>query len=342
MEKIIELIQVGTSPFKFWFGPNLYLGFCKPEHMQAALNSNNCLEKADLYQVMSDIDGAPNGQNYSAILRSTTEVWKFHRKIINPSFSSNILKTFVPQMNKACKLMIENLKTELNKKSFNFYQNAVCCTLDMICFTAMGVEMDIQKNKDKTFLNAQTRMFEVVTQRMFNPILRSNFLFRFSKWYKVRQELQPKLHKFVSTLIHKRRNRIIDPNEPEIFINRLLKAQSNGEFSETDVFGETSSMLSAGNETIATTSSFIILMLAMHPEIQEKVYQEINEMFPAKNFTIDYNDLRSMEYTELVIKETMRLFPAGAFILRKVTDEMKIGLCKKCFLLNFFFNFSIF
>lgn len=133
MEKIIELSQVRVTPFKFWFGPNLFIAFTKPEHMQIALNSYNCLEKDDVYQVMSDIDGAPDGANWNAILRSTTEVWKMHRKIINPSFSLNILKTFVPVLNKAINMMVENLRTEVDKGSFDFYVNAVSCTLDMIC-----------------------------------------------------------------------------------------------------------------------------------------------------------------------------------------------------------------
>lgn len=180
-------------------------------------------------------------------------------------------------------------------------------------------------------------MFEVVSQRMFNILCRHKILFRFSKWYKIRQELQPMLYNFVQTIVDKRRNRIpSDSNEPDIFINRVFRAHSNGQFSKTDVYGETSSMVSAGNETVATTISFAILMLAMNQEVQEKLYQEINGIYPKKIFEIDYNDLQYMEYSELVIKETLRLFPAGPFIGRKVTSDLTIGIYN-LFIIFFFF-----
>lgn len=167
----------------------------------------------------------------------------------------------------------------------------------------------------------------MVCERIFNILLRPNILFRFSNLHKVRQELQLKVFTFISAVIEKRRETISsDDNETDIFINRILKAQSVGQFTDSDVYGETASMIIAGNETIATAISFTILMLAMNEKIQEKVFQEINEIFPTNNFDIDYNDLQNMEYTEMVLKETLRLFPPGPFFGRKVTAELKIGM----------------
>lgn len=38
-------------------------------------------------------------------------------------------------------------------------------------------------------------------------------------------------------------------------------------------------------------------------------------------------DLQKLEYTERVIKETMRIFPVGPILVRKVSDDFELGKC---------------
>lgn len=50
-------------------------------------------------------------------------------------------------------------------------------------------------------------------------------------------------------------------------------------------------------------------MLAMHENVQQRVLEEINEVFgPNKDFIIDNEKLSELKYVEAVIKETLRLF----------------------------------
>lgn len=53
-------------------------------------------------------------------------------------------------------------------------------------------------------------------------------------------------------------------------------------------------------------------MLAMHPEYQEKVFQEILTVMPEKNTDLTHADLDKLEFTDLCIRETLRLYPTGA------------------------------
>jgi cytochrome P450 family 4 len=78
-----------------------------------------------------------------------------------------------------------------------------------------------------------------------------------------------------------------------------------------------------GSETSAITLSWTILMLAMHPEIQEKVYEEIRNTIDLsnENLAMDATQLNELVYTDIVFKETMRLFPIGLFIPREITGD---------------------
>jgi cytochrome P450 len=66
-------------------------------------------------------------------------------------------------------------------------------------------------------------------------------------------------------------------------------------------------------------------MLALHPEIQDKVVRELKQVYGTADATINYNNLNSLTYLDMVVKETMRLFPVLPISARKVTDEFDIG-----------------
>lgn len=51
------------------------------------------------------------------------------------------------------------------------------------------------------------------------------------------------------------------------------------------------------------------MLLATHPEIQERVATEIKEVFYSEDVEFSYDNLSKMEYLERVIKESLRLCP---------------------------------
>lgn len=66
-------------------------------------------------------------------------------------------------------------------------------------------------------------------------------------------------------------------------------------------------------------------MLAMHPDIQERVYQEIRSN--DDNCDPTYDTLSCLTYMEMVIKETLRHFAVGPVIGRKATANVKLSQC---------------
>lgn len=79
-----------------------------------------------------------------------------------------------------------------------------------------------------------------------------------------------------------------------------------------------------GQETSAITVSSVLLLLAMHKSIQHKVVDELKQLFTSVNDPIDFESLNQLTYLELVIKETMRLFPVAAFTLRTTTENFEL------------------
>lgn len=66
-------------------------------------------------------------------------------------------------------------------------------------------------------------------------------------------------------------------------------------------------------------------MLALHPEYQEKVYQEILTVMPDKDAEFTQSDFDKLEFTELCIRETLRLFPTAPIMARMPSKPIKLN-----------------
>lgn len=66
-------------------------------------------------------------------------------------------------------------------------------------------------------------------------------------------------------------------------------------------------------------------MLALHPEYQEKVYEEILTVMPNITDELTQSDFDKLRFTELCIREAMRLFPTGPIMARSPSKAIKLN-----------------
>lgn len=77
--------------------------------------------------------------------------------------------------------------------------------------------------------------------------------------------------------------------------------------------------------TTSLNVSFNILFLALHPKVQERVVDEMRQVFFDKTVLINYENLGKLTYLDLVIKETHRLCPALPTIARETMGEIDLN-----------------
>ena len=65
-------------------------------------------------------------------------------------------------------------------------------------------------------------------------------------------------------------------------------------------------------------------MLAMHPEYQERAYEELSSYFPEKSFDFKYEDIERLPYLTMVVNETLRLLPPAPLVVRQATKDIQI------------------
>lgn len=66
-------------------------------------------------------------------------------------------------------------------------------------------------------------------------------------------------------------------------------------------------------------------MLAIHQDVQDEVYKEIWEIFRDSDSDITQKNLPNLRYLEMVIKETLRLFPTAPVLQRQTDVQLELG-----------------
>lgn len=83
----------------------------------------------------------------------------------------------------------------------------------------------------------------------------------------------------------------------------------------------------AGYETTSTALAYATYILATHPKEQRKLQEHIDDHFDAQTDDImpTYDIVNEMEYLDMFIRETLRMFPiAPSVITRKSTEDFHI------------------
>lgn len=94
--------------------------------------------------------------------------------------------------------------------------------------------------------------------------------------------------------------------------------------NEEQVTQNIHAIIAAGYETSALAPCYTILMLAMHPDIQEQLFMELKSVFSTQDEQCSYEHIQQLTVLDCVIKETLRLYPPAPYIGRFTTDDVPL------------------
>uniref|UniRef100_A0A182YDR9 Uncharacterized protein n=1 Tax=Anopheles stephensi TaxID=30069 RepID=A0A182YDR9_ANOST len=81
-----------------------------------------------------------------------------------------------------------------------------------------------------------------------------------------------------------------------------------------------------GHDTTTAGISWVLFLLALHPDVQERVCEEIESIFPpGDNRPATMQDLNELKLLERCIKEALRLYPSVSFFGRTLSEDIQLG-----------------
>nr|AGN52793.1 cytochrome P450 [Laodelphax striatellus] len=312
-----------------WSGPFAEIHLLRPEYAEVALKSTVNITKSMAYDFLYDWHG-------TGLLTSTGKKWHERRKMITPAFHFGILEDFVEIFGEKTKLLVNLLGKQEFEREFDIYPMITNCALDIICESAMGTTVNAQEKKDSEYVKAVYEVSELILYRALRPWLYADTIWKLSSHGRAYYRNLKTLHDFTNKVIMEHREATSKSStQPETddgvgkkraFLDLLLDATESGhELSRADIREEVDTFMFEGHDTTAASIGWAIFLLGNNPEVQDRVVDELNDIFGDSDRRATVQDLNNMKYLEMVIKETLRLYPSVPFIGRLVSEDVIIG-----------------
>lgn len=250
------------------------------------------------------------------------EAWQRHRRLLNPAFHAQVVKRYLD-------IVVEHTERLLDRWHRGLAEgNDTQEMMFEMMRTTMGIIADIifsvrDIERDASDLNqALTAVFEVLTAR-------TTAFQQLPPWLPTRdnrriQHATEVIEGFIMTLIQKRR---AEGKRYDDVLSDLMSAQdeeTGATLSDREICNELKTLFGAGHETTALMLMWTLYLLALYPEIQETLHQEVQTVLGHR--TPDLADLEAMPYTDMVLKESMRLYPpAWSLMVRRANEDIELG-----------------
>jgi cytochrome P450 len=109
-------------------------------------------------------------------------------------------------------------------------------------------------------------------------------------------------------------------------LSLLLHAQDaddGSRMTDRQVRDEIMTLFLAGHETTAVSLSWTWYLLARHPDVDARLAGELRSVLGGRLPTVA--DLPRLRYAEMVVTESMRLYPPAYTITRRVAEPLEVG-----------------
>ncbi|XP_042911172.1 cytochrome P450 4V2 [Parasteatoda tepidariorum] len=310
--------------FSIWIGYTPFICLNKPEAVEEVLGGRKINEKAWFYDWLHCWLG-------TGLLTSHGQKWKSRRRLLTPAFHFDILKDFLPVINERSRLLVKILEEETTKDYTSIVSPITLCSLDIICQTTLGVDINCQENKESEYVKAVVKVSDVVTKRITNMFSWFDFTFFLIEGRGIKKDLKL-LHDFTMSVIREKKRQMLSSSNNDstkkrkALMDLLLQHHiETKELSEEDIREEVDTFAFEGHDTTSMAMSWTLYFIGLYKDVQEKIHEELDEIFGEdRDREITTDDLRDMNYLDCVLKESLRLCPSVPVIARKANTETNI------------------
>jgi len=132
-----------------------------------------------------------------------------------------------------------------------------------------------------------------------------------------------RLDRIVYDIIATRRGSDEDRGDLLSILLAARDADDGSRMTDRQVRDEIMTLFLAGHETTAVSLSWTWYLLAQHPEVEATLAAELRGVLDGRLPTVA--DLPQLRYAEMVVMESMRLYPPAFTLTRRVAEACEVG-----------------
>jgi len=247
---------------------------------------------------------------------SEGEFWKRQRKLAQPAFHYKRIQSYAEGMVREARHMIagwqegqvRDIEKEMSATTLKIVVEALFRS------TVAGETEQIGM--------AINELGKIITQQSFHLALAM-----LPDWAPVplmqrKRRASATLDAIVYRIVHERRVSGVDTGDL-LSMFMLAEDEEGQRMSDQQLHDEVMTIFIAGHETTALTLTWALVLLAQHPTVEAKLHAEVEGVLGGRVPTLA--DLPNLIYTEMIIKETLRLYPPAWLIVRQSLVELPLG-----------------
>ncbi|XP_065219283.1 cytochrome P450 4C1-like [Planococcus citri] len=317
MEKTMSL----GDRLLFWLGPMPILFLKKYDDIATVLNQTQ----------YRDWPGFGNQWFGIGMVNAKYEEWKISRKVFTPAFTTEMMSKYFNTFEKNSSSLVETFKpASLSGEIINVWEDVIKVNIDTITENTVGVAIEGMGQEGKYFSNALHEGMKMLAKQAMLPWLQIRLIYNAYLKLTGRSKLIDQFHALPTKILKDKLNEykiaqnssLEDVPSSKAIIDQLIKGGLlESSFTEIRMRDELTHIIMTAIETTALNLCFLMLMLAIHQDVQQKVYEEIEEIFKDNDTLTADHLFNGLKYTEQCIKETSRRFTHAIITTRRNHKE---------------------
>ena len=291
--------------------------FFHPDHYKHILQDNNrnyTKMPSPTFQVMEPLVG--NG-----LLTSDGDFWRRQRRLAQPAFHRRRVASFGETMVQATARMLDRWHTAARDgQPLDVSAEMTQLTLEIAGLTLFSMDLTGQASTVGTAFTDVNHIITRLTMQPFAPFtVRMPFVPTTRRLNAGIHTLDTVVHQIIS-------DRHADNKDHGDLLSMLMLArdeETGAAMTDRQLRDEVMTLLLAGHETTAVALSWVLYLLARHPDVARRLEAEIDDVLAGR--TVSMEDLPRLTYTSMVIDETMRLYPPAYAIARWAQEADEVG-----------------
>ena len=246
----------------------------------------------------------------------------------------------VPLIDNHCKTLVEKLGEYADtNKSVEVFDVFGKLTTEIIIATAFGRIIDIQRGESDQLIDAVKTFFSGATEGQILNLNGLIFIISNFPWVEplIRYIVQKSkvtdaastIYKAGESLVKARR---MSPNQHSYkdFLQLLIDAtaEDKGEhrrLTNLEIVSQCFTFIIAGYETSSNALTYITYLLALNPDIEEKLIDQIKKYISDHPNLSLYDMVQELTYLDMVVQESLRFYPPVPLIVRFSNTTCRVG-----------------
>lgn len=253
----------------------------------------------------------------NGLVTSSGEVWKRHRRIIQPVFHRSRMAAMADRMAQVGEQRLAGWAAH-GERPVDIAAEMMQLTLEVISQTMFHTS--VVQHMDQISHSLRVSL-KYAFDSFHNPV-------HLPAWVPTARNREfSRAMRFMDTLIYElvaaRRE---SGAEYDDLLNLLLQARDEETgmgLSDQELRDEALTIFAAGHETTANALAWTWYLLALHPEAKARFHEEVDRVLQGRTPTAD--DLQQLPYTRALFDEALRLYPPVPAIQRKTMTRTTLG-----------------